>query len=60
MDLYAREWEGKSLKDDEFVISEDERPASRRVGASTPRGLADRAPPCASHTNISVAVPSLV
>ena len=25
MDLYAREWEGKSLKDDEFVISADEK-----------------------------------
>jgi hypothetical protein len=24
LDLYAREWEGKSLKDDEFVISADE------------------------------------
>ena len=25
LDLYAREWEGKSLKDDEFVISADEK-----------------------------------
>ena len=25
MDLYAREWEGKSLRDDEFVISADEK-----------------------------------
>jgi hypothetical protein len=25
LDLYAREWEGKSLKEDEFVISADEK-----------------------------------
>jgi hypothetical protein len=25
LDLYAREWQGKALKDDEFVISADEK-----------------------------------
>jgi len=31
LDLYARQWQGRALKDDEFVISADEKTAFRRA-----------------------------
>src|SRR5258708_4617813 len=56
LDLYARGWESKPLKDDEFVMSADERPVFRRAAASTPVALAGRAP-CTSSMNTFAAEP---
>jgi len=56
LDLYAREWHGHILKDDEFVISADEKPAFRRAVASIPPRTAGRTLPFGSSTSTFVAV----
>jgi hypothetical protein len=40
LDPYARQWNGKALKDDEFVISADEQTSTRLADENTPRTLA--------------------
>jgi len=42
LDLYARQWQGKALKDDEFVISADEKTS---IQARRPKPTTDQCRP---------------
>lgn len=57
LDLYARQWQGKQLKDDDLSSPPTKRRAFRHGAGSTLPRAAVRALPCASNTSTSDPVP---
>ena len=60
LDLYARQRSDQPLKDDEFVISADEKTASKHAAENIPHGLVGRVTPCRLSMSMGDAEPGRI